>query len=511
MNQCQLLFAVFSIITIFCLEKSEAYSSFVGRPQTSSSSGVGIVSHRRSYGIGFKQQYASSTLLQLKSDDDEEEEDEEEDEFIDDAELGDWRRFRMNLSESGLSSSSSVSDDGYIDETDNDNDDDNDGDDDISTPSPVMKRPKSVSKSNEKLLMKQSKVLAEEYLSDVWAHEAPTVEVGGLLLRLPLEAELFRNQESSKLGMELQRILNLDNNEASDDTMDEDDDDDDTTSPSSTTITTTRGDDDDKEFSFSPLAAKTIFWYRKAKRILDKEMANIASFAENGEIDATKLPKSCQEFLGMYLDNQQFWQEVCLVIQCDDGGSSAAAKTLVINRPMAFSLSDNLAKLIINGAFGQVNAVARTELMVKLLMAYENATCGIYVGGPDNMDAPATIIHGVAGLEGAEEISPGCGIYQGGLKAAVNGILSGEHSPLDFRFFIGEHCYENRGPLDADIMEGKYQPVACARSVALKQCIQLPKPLWHEVMELCGGELREISKLEMMKRNDLSFEEVDDE
>jgi putative transcriptional regulator len=45
--------------------------------------------------------------------------------------------------------------------------------------------------------------------------------------------------------------------------------------------------------------------------------------------------------------------------------------------------------------------------------------------------------------------------------------------------------------------------VACARALALKQCIQLPKPLWHEVMEFCGGELSEISKLEFQKRTDL--------
>ena len=36
-------------------------------------------------------------------------------------------------------------------------------------------------------------------------------------------------------------------------------------------------------------------------------------------------------------------------------------------------------------------------------------------------------------------------------------------------------------------------PVAGAKELALKQVIQLPKPLWREVLELCGGELAEIS------------------
>ena len=52
-------------------------------------------------------------------------------------------------------------------------------------------------------------------------------------------------------------------------------------------------------------------------------------------------------------------------------------------------------------------------------------------------------------------------------------------------------------------VERGWAPVACARPVALKQCLGLPKPLWHEVLELCGGELAEISKMELLKRTDL--------
>ena len=36
--------------------------------------------------------------------------------------------------------------------------------------------------------------------------------------------------------------------------------------------------------------------------------------------------------------------------------------------------------------------------------------------------------------------------------------------------------------------------LAGGAQLALKQVIQLPKPLWREVMELCGGELRQTSK-----------------
>ena len=105
----------------------------------------------------------------------------------------------------------------------------------------------------------------------------------------------------------------------------------------------------------------------------------------------------------------------------------------------------------------------------------------------------------------AVEISPGTGIYMGGLEAAIDGVLDGRYKPLDFRFFIG-CCKYNKGELEAEILSNKYQPIACARALALKQCIQLPKPLWHEVMEMCGGELMEVSRLELKKRSDLSQE-----
>ena len=37
------------------------------------------------------------------------------------------------------------------------------------------------------LLSSQNSVLAEEYLSGVWAHESSIIEVGGLVCRMPLD------------------------------------------------------------------------------------------------------------------------------------------------------------------------------------------------------------------------------------------------------------------------------------------------------------------------------------
>lgn len=112
---------------------------------------------------------------------------------------------------------------------------------------------------------------------------------------------------------------------------------------------------------------------------------------------------------------------------------------------------------------------------------------GVYLGGSDLADEPAMLIHGIPDLPGARELAPGTSIFCGGWEAAVEGVLKGLYKPLDFRFFIGRQSFDpkenpERGNLVGKIQQGCYQPIACARPLALKQCLGLPKPLWHEGM-----------------------------
>lgn len=96
---------------------------------------------------------------------------EDEDDYIDDADLGDWRSFRKTLVDSGLSSE--TSDEGYIGEQTPSSDS---GSSDIdASKGSTVDRPKSVSKKNEELLKSQSEELAKEYRDGVWAHEASFV------------------------------------------------------------------------------------------------------------------------------------------------------------------------------------------------------------------------------------------------------------------------------------------------------------------------------------------------
>ncbi len=305
---------------------------------------------------------------------------------------------------------------------------------------------------------------------------------------MPLEVEIFRSKDKLIIGKELKDRLE----------RNEDD--------SNTTPLFQRSSDNKKklDLSCSLIAAQTLLWFRKAQSLIEEEMEEIASLANaKGEINPETLPPRSENLLKLYLDNQENWQEVCLVASRNEMDGSAV--TYAINRPMAFRLSENTAKMVLFGAFSVMSdgkvPVSQTNRYSKFLRAFEKS-CAVYIGGPDKQDKPGVMIHGIADLEGAKEISPGTGLYIGGVEAAVDGVLEGKYKPLDFRFFMGCHNYQG-GDLDVAVYSNKYQPIACARSLALKQCIQLPKPLWHEVMEMCGGELREVSRLEMMKRDDI--------
>ena len=426
---------------------------------------------------------------------------EDEDEYIDDADLGDWRSFRRTLVDDGISFESV--EEGYLDtdleKKDSSSSSSSSSDSTISTTrnkedlfdavdaskGSSIDRPKSVSKGNEDLLNEQSSSLAKEYKDNVWAHESTIAEVGGLVVRLPLEAELYRNKDRSSIGIELSARLERNENDSD-----------------NTPIFQSKKIESNKNCSL--IAAQTLLWYRKAQLLIEEEMEKISGLAnERGEINPSSLPLESEDLLKLYIDCQQVWQEVALVAKRSEKDGSAVTYTL--NRPMAFKLTENLAKMLLFGAEivkadGRV-PVSETNKYTKFLRAFEKSSA-VYFGGPNGQDQPAVLIHGITELEGASEISPGTGIYIGGIDAAIDGVLVGRYSPLDFRFFIGCHMYKD-GDLNTAINSNKYQPIACARSLALKQCIQLPKPLWHEVMEMCGGELREVSRLELMKRDDI--------
>lgn len=398
----------------------------------------------------------------LEEDDEEDDDDEDDDDYIDTDSLGDWRNFRRSL-------------------TVGEHDDDDTAGDASATSSKTLLEAFSSEREvteNEMILQSQNKKLAEEYASGVWAHETATPEVGGLVIRMPLEVELYRNYKHSIMGSKLRAMLVDDG------------------AKTGATI-------DDLDMSH---------WYGRSRDLIEEQMKEIADLAdEEGQIDATTLPEGYAEMMQLYLDNQEQWQEVCLVLeQTTSQKGSHSAKTVVLNRPMAFKLTKELGKIVLMGGYSEETTKEKAKELTRFMVAFSEE-CAVYVGGPDRQGGPAVMIHGISDLPGAVEISPGAKIYKGGLPAAVDGVLEGKYDPLEFRFFVGCHDYEE-SLLDIQVLLGKYQPIACSRTLALKQCISLPKPLWHEVMELCeDGDLPDISTLEANKHDEMSFQILEDD
>jgi hypothetical protein len=163
---------------------------------------------------------------------------------------------------------------------------------------------------------------------------------------MPLEVELYRNHRRSIIGRRLQQLL----------------------------------DGEDVEMGT---------WYARAKKLIEEEMQNIAGMADDeGQIDATQLRDDATEMLSMFLDNQETCQEVCLVLEKD----ASKAKTVVINRPMAFKLTDHLGQLVLNGAFrGKDKKFSERKDLIRFMMAF-SSECAVYVGGSDDQGEAASSI-----------------------------------------------------------------------------------------------------------------------
>ena len=129
---------------------------------------------------GFHHSQRNSLALCAAADDDE---DDDDDDDIDDTSLGDWRKFRASLIDEGLPGEETMDEENVnaITKTDDSK----------------KKTRKSVAAKNEKLLEEQNAQLAEEYKTGIWAHTIQQAEVGGLLCRMPLEAELYLGDSAS--------------------------------------------------------------------------------------------------------------------------------------------------------------------------------------------------------------------------------------------------------------------------------------------------------------------------
>ncbi|CAL5219356.1 g1173 [Coccomyxa viridis] len=162
------------------------------------------------------------------------------------------------------------------------------------------------------------------------------------------------------------------------------------------------------------------------------------------------------------------------------------SKGVIINRPARANVGDLLE-------WGYQPSQAYTEEDAKI-MKESFADSVLYLGGfyPPNRITrqPLIMLHGHRHLEGCREVSPG--IYTGGEVHAGREIASGALQASSFRFFAGMMEWES-GRLLQDIQRGLWYTAACSRSLVIKQCLQLPVPLWKEVLILMGGSYAAIA------------------
>ena len=211
---------------------------------------------------------------------------------------------------------------------------------------------------------------------------------------------------------------------------------------------------------------------------------------------------------------------VCLVLStCAEGPNDSAHDSvfeepaevtgLVLNKAVRTSgLTPELARRMLVGQGPE--AVMRTAevtdatiLRVGNMLLEAFGDCPCYWGGPDAQQEPGCIVHGITpeavNLPGSLEIGAGTRVYRAqgvaALEAASRAVLLGHAQPLDFRLTLGQTR------LSHDAVQGEWLPVACSRPLVLKHSASLPKPLWHEVMQLCGGECAEISRLILDEEN----------
>ena len=164
-----------------------------------------------------------------------------------------------------------------------------------------------------------------------------------------------------------------------------------------------------------------------------------------------------------------FWQTVIFMLEHSDTGSLG----LVLNRPTNVTVKDLLA--------GGPSA--------SMMKAFADEP--VYMGGPVGSDQ-LLVLHPYANVKGATRVMEGA--YFGGLEGAQDLVERGEANPREFKFFVGYSGWA-AGQLEGEIDDRASWYVAAASSdVVMPHCIQLPVPLWRQVLGSMGGDYARLAR-----------------
>jgi len=190
-----------------------------------------------------------------------------------------WREFRRQLISGGIKLTTDESEP-------------NDGG------SEAVSERKVIAPGNEALLRSQNAQLYQEYIKGSWAHESP-VEAGGLLLRMPLEAQLTHflrdGAGTDLLGDELRQRLRKE---------------------------VSALEDGGGEERFDNWLSNTPYCYRLCEGFIAEQLEKLAAQARRGQVtvDAKSMSGS---LLRLYQRANQEWQQVVLVFSIGGGGAAS--------------------------------------------------------------------------------------------------------------------------------------------------------------------------------------------
>jgi putative transcriptional regulator len=212
-----------------------------------------------------------------------------------------------------------------------------------------------------------------------------------------------------------------------------------------------------------------------------------------------------------FLQNQRYFHEA--VIFLVDYSPTKGAVGLILNRPTQFTL-EAISYDITSGEEGEGDEGNPTAEETRAMREQDeleqegNSEANVHIPeflrenrvyfGGDVKSVSSTLM---AMHPFNEDIIPGAqkvvdGVYCNG-KWFELGEDSGPAVALDaqkYKFFA-QYAGWGPGQLERELETNEvWVAAACAPELVLKQVIQLPKPLWREVLELMGGEYAIMSK-----------------
>ena len=114
----------------------------------------------------------------------------------------------------------------------------------------------------------------------------------------------------------------------------------------------------------------------------------------------------------------------------------------------------------------------------------------LFLGGDVGRDT-LHVLHPHPHLEGAQPVLHGVCI--GGFRGAKDAVQRGDARPEDFRWFT-RYAGWAPGQLEAECQQGVWFTAAAGKDLVLQRVTGTGQEMWHQVLELMGGEYADLSR-----------------